>query len=175
MLEPLLVAGNLLPARLRERVYAASGGLTAVPATGLGRPFVEDVAALMTSLYPRRRYPLALIGSSNGAAVHLAAALGALWPPQTFMVPIRNSGNDPDDPPPRPGMGPAAGPGPAGGQPRGAGPPHARPGAGPAHAGTDDLLPPQRSASARPTSGSCATCWNPAGPCCWLTAGNDGR
>jgi hypothetical protein len=98
VLAPLLVAGNLLPARLRERVYAASGGLTAVPATRLGRPFVEDVAAWMTSRYPRRRYPLALIGSSNGAAIHLAAALGAPWPPQTFMVPIRNPGNDPDDP-----------------------------------------------------------------------------
>jgi hypothetical protein len=52
----------------------------------------------MTSLYPRRRYPLALIGSSNGAAVHLAAALGAPWLPQTFLVPVRNRGNDPDDP-----------------------------------------------------------------------------
>lgn len=98
VLEPLLVAGNLLPARLRERVYAASGGLTAVPAARLGRPFAEDVAAWMTSLYPRRRFPMALIGSSNGAAVHLAAALGAPWLPQTFMVPVRNRGNDPDDP-----------------------------------------------------------------------------
>lgn len=98
VLEPLLVAGNLLPARLRERVYAASGGLTAVPAARLGRPFAEEVAAWMTSLYPRRRFPLALIGSSSGAAVHLAAALGAPWLPQTFMVPVRNPGNDPDDP-----------------------------------------------------------------------------
>ncbi|MFL5878535.1 MAG: hypothetical protein ACJ782_00230 [Actinomycetota bacterium] len=98
VLAPLLVAGNLLPARLRERLYAASGGLTAVPAERLGRPFVEEVAAWMTSRYPRRRFPLALIGSSNGAAVHLAAALGAPWLPQTFMVPVRNPGNDPDDP-----------------------------------------------------------------------------
>jgi hypothetical protein len=98
VLEPLLVTGNLLPARLRERVYAASGGLTAVPVRRLSRPFAEDVAAWMTSLYPRRRFPLALIGSSNGAAVHLAAALGAPWLPQTFMVPVRNLGNDPDEP-----------------------------------------------------------------------------
>jgi hypothetical protein len=98
VLAPLLVAGNLLPARLRERVYAASGGLTAVPAKRLDRPFAEEVAAWMTSRYPRRRFPLALIGSSNGAAIHLAAALGAPWLPQTFMVPVRNPGNDPDDP-----------------------------------------------------------------------------
>ena len=52
----------------------------------------------MTSLYPSRRYPMALIGSSNGAAVHLAAAMGAPWLPQTFMVPVRNPSNDPDDP-----------------------------------------------------------------------------
>jgi hypothetical protein len=97
-LAPLLVAGNLLPARLRERIYAASGGLTAVPPEWLSRPFAEDVASWMTSLYPPRRYPLALIGSSNGAAIHLAAALGAPWLPQTFMVPVRNPGNDPDDP-----------------------------------------------------------------------------
>jgi hypothetical protein len=98
VLAPLLGAGNLLPARPRERLYAASGGLTAVPVARLRRPFAEDVAAWMTSLYPRRRYPLALIGSSNGAAVHLAAALGVPWLPQTFMVPVRNPGNDPDDP-----------------------------------------------------------------------------
>jgi hypothetical protein len=98
LLEPLLIAGNLLPARTRERLYAGSGGLTAVPAARLGRPFTGEVAAWMASLYPRRRFPLALIGSSNGAAVHLAAALGAPWLPQTFLVPVRNAGNDPDDP-----------------------------------------------------------------------------
>jgi hypothetical protein len=38
------------------------------------------------------------IGSSNGALVHLWAALGIPWLPQTMLIPVRRSGVPPDEP-----------------------------------------------------------------------------
>ena len=58
----------------------------------------EEVSRWVVSHYPRRRYPAAVIGSSNGALVHLCAALGIPWLPQTFLVPVRRSGVHPDEP-----------------------------------------------------------------------------
>ena len=52
----------------------------------------------MARQYPRRQYPAVVVGSANGAAVHLWAALGIPWLPQTFLVPIARSGVHPDDP-----------------------------------------------------------------------------
>jgi hypothetical protein len=111
------------------------------------------------------------------AAVHLAAALGAPWLPQTFMVPVRNPGNDPDDP--RRDLD------------WGRRPARALLDANPdvqvhhLHDPVQDRLMLEqmtylrlkrlRFGPARPTSGSCATRWSPARLCCWLTAGNDGR
>lgn len=48
-------------------------------------------------LYPDRRYDAAFIGSSNGALMHMAAALGVPWLPQTFLCPVRVPFSDPDD------------------------------------------------------------------------------
>jgi len=39
-----------------------------------------------------------LIGSSSGAATHLAALAGVPWLPQTMLVPVRHGGLDPDEP-----------------------------------------------------------------------------
>jgi hypothetical protein len=39
-----------------------------------------------------------LIGSSNGAAVHLATAIGAPFLPQTLLIPVRWTGNSPERP-----------------------------------------------------------------------------
>jgi hypothetical protein len=47
--------------------------------------------------FPRRTYPAMLIGSSNGAAVHLACALRVPWLPQTLLVPVRRRRVHPDD------------------------------------------------------------------------------
>jgi hypothetical protein len=52
----------------------------------------------VVSHYPRQRYAAAVIGSSNGALVHLCAALGIPWLPQTFLVPVRRNGVHPDEP-----------------------------------------------------------------------------
>ena len=58
----------------------------------------ERLADWVVRHYPRRRYPVVFIGSSNGALTHLAAALGAPWLPQTLLLAVRHGGLDPDDP-----------------------------------------------------------------------------
>jgi hypothetical protein len=91
-------AVNRLPVRLQEQVYIWSGWMEAVSSRKLARVSGDEVAAWMAGLYPRRRYPAVVVGSSNGAAVHLWAALGVPWLPQTFLVPVARSGIHPDDP-----------------------------------------------------------------------------
>jgi hypothetical protein len=91
-------AVNALPERLREKVYIWSGWSEAIPPEQLGTVRSERIARWVVSAYPRRPYPAVLIGSSNGALVHLCAALGIPWLPQTFLIPVRRSGVHPDEP-----------------------------------------------------------------------------
>jgi hypothetical protein len=98
VMEPLAAAVNALPRRLREAVYIWSGWAEAIPPAQAGGVRAEEIARWVVGEYPRRPYPAAMIGSSNGAAVHLCAALGIPWLPQTFLIPIRRSGAHPDEP-----------------------------------------------------------------------------
>ena len=84
---------KLLPKSLKEQVYIWSGWMEAIAPRNLADVSGEDVAAWMADRYPRRQYPAVVVGSSNGAAVHLWAALGIPWLPQTFLVPVRRSRN----------------------------------------------------------------------------------
>jgi hypothetical protein len=88
---------NLLPRRLRQAIYGWAGWAEAIRPSSLGDVSWEEFGRWVTGHYPRRRFPAAFVGSSNGGAVHLAAAIGAPWLPQTFLVPVRRHG-DPDDP-----------------------------------------------------------------------------
>jgi hypothetical protein len=89
---------NRLPSSLREQVYIWSGWFEAVNTRKLRDVRTDEIAAWMTTLYPRRRYPAVAIGSSNGAATHLWSALGIPWLPQTFLIPVARSGVHPDEP-----------------------------------------------------------------------------
>jgi hypothetical protein len=91
-------AVNALPKPLQEQVYIWSGWMEAVSQRKLAAVSGDEVAAFMAGLYPRRRYPAVVVGSANGAAVHLWAALGIPWLPQTFLVPVARSGVPPDEP-----------------------------------------------------------------------------
>jgi hypothetical protein len=93
-----LHAANMLPRALRQKLYAVAGGAEALPAERLGSVDAEAVAGWVTDHYPPRQYPAVLLGSSNGAAVHLATALGAPWLPQTLLIPVHWTGNDPGRP-----------------------------------------------------------------------------
>jgi hypothetical protein len=63
---------------------------------------LESVAAWVAAHYRNRRYPAVVIGEPHGAAVHLAAALGAAWLPTTVQLRTvglrsgRRSGRDGD-------------------------------------------------------------------------------
>src|SRR3546814_8024113 len=83
---------NLLPQRLREIVYTYGGLTEAAAPDDLGKVRSEAIAAWACGHYPRQRFPAAMIGSSNGALVHLCAALGVPWLPQTVLLPVRETG-----------------------------------------------------------------------------------
>ncbi|MGY1762445.1 hypothetical protein ACI79G_16195 [Geodermatophilus sp. SYSU D00779] len=90
-------ASALLPSRLRCRAYAIASGREGVAVDRLGDIDLDEVADWVMQAYPHRRYPAVLIGSSNGALTHLAAACGIPWLPQTLLVPVRRRGADPAD------------------------------------------------------------------------------
>lgn len=89
---------SLLPAKPRSRLYQRGVRLDAAPERSLQSFRSETVARWTVRLYPRRPYPVVLIGPSNGAAIHLAAALKAPLLPQDFALSVRRCGLHPDEP-----------------------------------------------------------------------------
>jgi hypothetical protein len=85
-LAPLAIAVNYLPKPLRRLVYTHSGAAEAIAPARLSEIRAEEVSQWATGLYPERTYPAIAIGSSNGALVHLCAALGIPWLPQTVLI-----------------------------------------------------------------------------------------
>jgi hypothetical protein len=94
---PLVYASAVLPERLRRRVYAIASGREGIAPHRLEGIDMQQVAAWVTAKYPGGRAPAVLVGSSNGAMTHLAAACGIPWLPQTMLVPVRRPGADPAD------------------------------------------------------------------------------
>ena len=80
---------NALPATVRQRLYAASGVLDAIGSDQVGTLDPEEFCHWVYNLYPKRSYPVIAVGSSNGALIHLWAALGIPWLPQTMLMPLR--------------------------------------------------------------------------------------
>jgi hypothetical protein len=89
---------NCLPQRLQEQIYIWSGRYEAIAPERLPSAKADRIAEWMVSLYPERQYPAVAVGSANGAAVHLWAALGVPWLPQTFLIPVARTGIHPDEP-----------------------------------------------------------------------------
>jgi hypothetical protein len=96
---PLRVS-RWLPESLRTRVYRVSGAAEGVTPAMLNAIDLQQVARWMTEHYSpvQGQFPGVVIGSSNGAMTHLCAAAGIPFLPQTMLVPVRWSGNDPDRP-----------------------------------------------------------------------------
>jgi hypothetical protein len=97
-LAPLGRLVNTLPEFMREEIYIWSGWWEAISSKRLRDLHSEEVARWLVRAYPRRRYPGVAIGSSSGALVHLCAALGIPWLPQTFLVVVQRHGISPDEP-----------------------------------------------------------------------------
>lgn len=97
-LRPVIRLSDRLPTGLRRALYAVATGFEGLSHDAMARVRFDAVADWVTCLYPERRYPAVIVGSSGGATAHLAAALGAPWLPQTFLVPLRRTGGGIDDP-----------------------------------------------------------------------------
>lgn len=79
---------GLLPGRLRRQVYTTFGAREGLPADRLRDVDGEAVTRWVTGHYRGAgRYPAVFVGSSDGALVHLCAATGAPWLPQTMRGP----------------------------------------------------------------------------------------
>ncbi|PSB13249.1 hypothetical protein C7B76_20460 [filamentous cyanobacterium CCP2] len=85
-----------LPDPIIETLSTWAGWFNASPAKVVDDVRSETMSRWVLSQYPRRKYPAAMIGSCNGAAVHLGAALGIPWLPQTILVCLQHA-TDPDD------------------------------------------------------------------------------
>jgi hypothetical protein len=90
-------ASRLLPRRLRQAAYGIAGAAEGSRPAQLAEIDLDVVAEWVCRHYPAGPYPAVFIGSSNGALVHLAAATGAPWLPQTLLLPVRRRGADPYD------------------------------------------------------------------------------
>jgi hypothetical protein len=89
---------NLLPETLKIKLSVTTSQGQAFKPGKLDEVDDEQIARDLVAQFPRRRYPSIAIGSSNGALVHLYAALGIPWLPQTNLMLInRDEPIEPDD------------------------------------------------------------------------------
>jgi hypothetical protein len=97
-LRPFLVAVNRLPEKSRRWLYRVGSGREGLRPEVMASTSADAVTESVLRRFPRRKYPGALIGSTPGSAVHLAAALGMPLLPQTLLLPLARPGVSPDDP-----------------------------------------------------------------------------
>lgn len=96
--QPMLSRLPGTPGPVRRMATARAAGRRALPAERAGDLDTETVARWHVEHYPGGPYPAAMIGSPNGAAVHLAAALGVPWLPASFEVGVQWPDGRVDDP-----------------------------------------------------------------------------
>ncbi len=83
---------NAFPPELRAALYRWTGWIGGTTLQTLEQVRAAEIRDWATRHYPKppaAGWPGAMIGSANGAAIHLAAALGIPWLPQTFLAPVR--------------------------------------------------------------------------------------
>lgn len=98
LLELPVSLADHVPRRLRNGFFAWFGAMEGVEPGKLGNVSTAEIGRWAADLYPKRRYPIVFVGSSSGALVHLAAALGAPWLPQTFLTLSKQAGVGVDEP-----------------------------------------------------------------------------
>lgn len=90
---------NAIPISWRRKLYSWSGKVPAIPQEEVGEIDASEIDRWICDLYPDRKYPAIAIGSCNGAAVHLCAAMGIPWLPQTVLIPVDKGQEFPVDEP----------------------------------------------------------------------------
>lgn len=98
LLRPAAAVARRLPVGTRQAIYAAASGNEGQPADQIAGANVEELLEPLLAAYPRREYPVVAVGSSSGALMHLCAALGAPWLPQTLLLPVHQRGIPVDEP-----------------------------------------------------------------------------
>jgi hypothetical protein len=86
-------AASKLPWAVLRGIYTRIGASEGIDPSRLGDVDMAAVAAAFADRYPKRRWPAVLIGSTNGALVHLAAAMQVPWLPDTVLVPVAHAGD----------------------------------------------------------------------------------
>ena len=86
---------NITPESLRESIYKLSGMNDSLELDKLKKINDEYISQWIIDSYPEKKYPAIFIGSSNGALIHMCAALGIPWIPQTVLLPVSRK-MDPD-------------------------------------------------------------------------------
>lgn len=94
---PIVRAASRMPWPLVRELYRRIGGSEGVDPRRLGDVDGEAIAAAFAEAYPDAVHPAVVVGSSNGAIAHLAAAMQVPWLPSTVLVPVRRLG-DPERP-----------------------------------------------------------------------------
>jgi hypothetical protein len=98
LLRPVAEVARRLPVAGRQAVYALASGNEGQSPEHLAILDVDAVVEPLLGGYPQRQYPMVALGSSSGALVHLCAALGVPWLPQTLLLPVRQRGIPVDEP-----------------------------------------------------------------------------
>jgi len=86
-------AAGRLPWSVLRGIYTRIGASEGINPRRLADVNLAAVAESFTERYPKRRYPAILIGASNGALIHLAAAMQVPWLPDTVLVPVAHVGD----------------------------------------------------------------------------------
>jgi len=82
---------------LGRAAYALTGWSETVPESAIRRIRSEDISWSVLNLFPQPSPQAVMIGSANGALMHLCAAMRTPWLPQTFLLPIRRRRIHPDN------------------------------------------------------------------------------
>jgi hypothetical protein len=91
-------AASALPVRMRRSTFSGMGALQGIPLYRARQISADDIADWIVGQYGPGPFPVVVVGSPSGAAVHLAAALRAPYLPQTLLAAVRELGTHPDDP-----------------------------------------------------------------------------
>lgn len=86
------------PARARAALFRVAGFSQGIPLDLVRHLDVDELDEWVVRQYGPGPYPVVVIGSTSGPAVHLAAALGAPFLPQTTLSSVRDLATRSDDP-----------------------------------------------------------------------------
>jgi hypothetical protein len=78
------------PDRVRAAMFRGAGFSQGIPLNKVREIDIDLIDEWAVQQYPSGQYPVVVVGSTSGAAVHIAAALGAPFLPQTNLVALRD-------------------------------------------------------------------------------------